>query len=495
MKMELRTTDLKLSKSDGDLVVSGYVNRPGELSAVLGATKKFREKIEVGAFKRALANAPNNIDFLAEHDSNKVLSSQRNSSLELREDAQGLFMSAKISPTSYGRDYFQLITDGLISSMSFGFRALRDSWSRDSSGMAIRTVHELSLFEISAVKNPAYDSSILSARSIDIEETLVPKILETQKTENERGHLTMEMEMEKRNTTNKEFEQYLRGKLDTRSLTTTTEGKALIPENVADSIVLKMEEISPAFRQARRLNSVEGSLSVPIESDSITGGFFGEGEDIIEQNLNFEHVKLAQKRLGAAVSLTQQLANDSGVNIVDYTQNILSRRVAKTAEHAIFSGDGVNEFKGILSEEGVASVDVSGAIEMDNFVDMQTAIHPDFVADSAFYMNRTLYNAVAKIKDQNSHYFLQNSIVNGKLTYTLLGSPVFVTEGLPATTPAVFANMAEAYTILVKKEMTMLNVANDTKNALRGSMLVVLDGYMDGAVTNKQAISKLTVTQ
>ncbi len=253
-----------------------------------------------------------------------------------------------------------------------------------------------------------------------------------------------------------------------------------------------MEEVSPAFAQARKIYSVSGSLKVPREDDGITGGFWGEGESILEEVLNFKEVKLEQKRLGAAMSVSNQLVNDAGVDIVAYSQDLLSRRLSKTAEHAIFVGDGKKEFKGILSETDIAKVDAVGAVAMNHLLDLYTSIHPDFISKSAFYMNRNLFNAVAKIVDENAHPFIQNGVVNGAITYTLFGAPVYVTQALPETTPAVFGDIEEAYTVLVKKEMEIRSVI-DTTNALRGSRLLVADAYMDGAVTNPQAIARLNV--
>lgn len=69
--MELRFQGTKLSANkDDSLTVSGYVNKTGQLSEVLGSTKKFVEKIAKGAFTQAIKNAKE-IDFLAEHDSKK----------------------------------------------------------------------------------------------------------------------------------------------------------------------------------------------------------------------------------------------------------------------------------------------------------------------------------------------------------------------------------------------------------------------------------------
>ncbi|MED0961984.1 phage major capsid protein [Bacillus paramycoides] len=486
--IELRSNEVALTSNSEGLIVSGYVNKPGALSEVLGTAKKFREKITPGAFKRAIENRSKDIDFLAEHDSKQVLASTRNESLTLREDGEGLYMEAQISPTTYGKDYYQLISDGLVRNMSFGFTSLKDSWNQVG-GVMIRTIEELELFEVSAVRNPAYSQSSLAARDINLIEEI--KVPEMEQLKDERGNHTM-MKMEKRSNDIKAFEQYLREGTESRELTTTANGTAVIPENVSGTIVKKMEEVSPAFAQARKIYSVSGSLKVPREADGITGGFWGEGEEILEEMLNFEEVKLEQKRLGAGISLSNQLANDAGVDIVAYSQDLLSRRLSKTAEHAIFVGDGKKEFKGILSETDIATVEAEKVEKMTPLLELYTSIHPDFISKSAFYMNRNLFNAIAKIEDGNGHPYIQNGAVNGVITYTLFGAPVYVTQALPESTPAVFGDIQEAYTILVKKEMSILNVI-DTANALRGSRLLVADAYMDGAVTNPQAIARLNV--
>lgn len=492
MKMEIRSSKTQLSSDGTDLFIKGYVNKTGALSELLGTTQKFKEKVAPGAFKHAIQKRSTDIELLAEHDASKLLASTKNNSLQLREDSEGLYIEAQLTPTTYGHDYYEMVKSGLISSMSFGFRSLRDSWQKVE-GIAIRTVHELELYEVSIVKNPAYMQSSISARNIDVvEDVKIPQeILEYQTNKEERNNMK-EMKMEQRTNENKQFEQFLRGEVEARSLVTTADGGALIPENISGTIVKKMEEVSPAFARARKIESVAGSLKVAKENDGITGGFFGEGESIIEEALAFEEIKLNQKRLGSAISLSNQLAHDSGVDILAYAEDLLSRRIAKTAEQAIFVGDGEKQFTGILEEPDIATVEVPDALNMDNLVELYTSIHPDFIGDAAFYMNRNFFNQLAKMKDQNGHYYLQNAVVNGAITYTLLGNPVFITEALPTSTPVIFANISQGYTLLVKKQMSIQKIV-DSANALRGSQLLVLDAYMDGATTNPQAMAKLVV--
>lgn len=174
MKMELRVNPASITTNeDGTMTVEGYVNKTEKRSNMLGRTQKFVEIIKRGAWQRALDRAKE-IHFLAEHDNSKILASTRNGSLELHEDEEGLYMRATICPTSWGKDYYQLIKDGILQNMSFGFRAIKDSW-RNMGDYFERTVIDLELFEVSVVRDPAYSQSTISARGIDLVEEEVPE--------------------------------------------------------------------------------------------------------------------------------------------------------------------------------------------------------------------------------------------------------------------------------------------------------------------------------
>lgn len=180
MNMELRVQNSSLqANEDGTMTVSGYVNKTEQLSNTLGVTKRFKEKISKGVFTRAIQNAQRDIDFLAEHNSKLILASTRNNSLELREDDEGLYMSATITPTSWGKDYYELISSGILQNMSFGFRTIKDSWKPMEQGIFERTIEDLELIEVSVVRDPAYSQSTISARGIDlVEDVEIPAELE-----------------------------------------------------------------------------------------------------------------------------------------------------------------------------------------------------------------------------------------------------------------------------------------------------------------------------
>lgn len=185
-EIEIRKLDIELipdieSENNG-LNVQGYiaVNSP---SHILGKEngKKWREIIEPGTFKNALAKAKRlkqDIDFLADHDNNKILSSTANNSLFLEEDEVGLYIDAKVSETTWGKDLYVLVRDGIIKGLSFGMKVLREDWTMSSDGLPLRTISEIDLFEISALKVPAYPTTLLESRGLEVSEVEIPNDIE-----------------------------------------------------------------------------------------------------------------------------------------------------------------------------------------------------------------------------------------------------------------------------------------------------------------------------
>lgn len=187
--IEIRRLDIEVAESDPNdlengegLIVQGYiaVNAP---SHILGKEnkKKWREVIEPGTFGNAIAKSKRlkqEIDFLADHDNKKILASTLNNSLFLEEDDVGLYINARISETTWGKDLFVLVRDGIIKGLSFGMKVIRENWTMSADGLPLRTISEIDLFEISALKIPAYPTTLLESRGLEVTEVEIPDDLE-----------------------------------------------------------------------------------------------------------------------------------------------------------------------------------------------------------------------------------------------------------------------------------------------------------------------------
>lgn len=106
--------------------------------------------VESGAFAESIAvgTASSGVLIFGQHEDRKE---PLGKSLELREDAVGLYVKGQISDTTAGRDYRHLIRDGVLDQMSIGYVA--QEYHIDEQG--IRHLTKVDLLEISIVNYPA----------------------------------------------------------------------------------------------------------------------------------------------------------------------------------------------------------------------------------------------------------------------------------------------------------------------------------------------------
>ena len=308
------------------------------------------------------------------------------------------------------------------------------------------------------------------------------------------------------------MEQFLRGQYgeERRALTdaNTAEGVGgeggtagqqgvTIPENVYGEIIELLGENAPVFEMARKFPSVTGNLKVAREDGQDDEGFIGETLDATKLKPVLKAVTLKQKRVAAALQLTNQLVNDSAVDIVEYATRRLSRSAAKAIERGILIGhksgeDADDTFRPIIGDANVLSHTVATVNELtvEEILDIYGTLNPAYLDGAAWIVSRAVFNKMLKLKDGDGSYLVFRTIVEGRPGYTLLGCPVYVSDVLKdnATSQVVFGNITEGYGMLIKKDMNLVAVTADTTQALAGGRLYVLDAYMDGAVVNPKAI-------
>ena len=161
-KRETRNFDADFEireKGDGMTFV-GYAAKFNSRSENLGG---FVETIQPGAFRKSLRSR-NDVKLLVNHDAGRVLASSRAGTLRLKEDSVGLRVEADLPNTTDGRDMAELLRRGDLSSMSFGFSVIKDSWSSDGTERSLESVR---LFETSIVAFPAYQATEASVRAYD----------------------------------------------------------------------------------------------------------------------------------------------------------------------------------------------------------------------------------------------------------------------------------------------------------------------------------------
>lgn len=164
-KKEIRTFaahELRVAPAaaDGTRTLSGTAIVFNQRSRDMG----FREIISPKAVVKTLRSG-NNVLLLSNHDVAQPLGSTQSRTLQLSTDANGVNFSCRVDPRiSYVNDMVLSVERGVTGGCSFGFRALKDSWSEDN-GVAIRMVEELELFELTLTAAPCYEQTTTSVRS------------------------------------------------------------------------------------------------------------------------------------------------------------------------------------------------------------------------------------------------------------------------------------------------------------------------------------------
>ena len=138
MKHETKRLSFKMDEYDEEEgIFSGY-------AAVFENIDSGGDIIEPGAFAKALAGGWERVKILALHNDCWLPIGKP---IELREDEKGLFLKAKISDTSMGKDIKTLLKDGVLNELSIGYEPV--VFEYDETG--IRHLKEVTLWEVSVV--------------------------------------------------------------------------------------------------------------------------------------------------------------------------------------------------------------------------------------------------------------------------------------------------------------------------------------------------------
>lgn len=299
----------------------------------------------------------------------------------------------------------------------------------------------------------------------------------------------MDKNMEQR----KALEGFIRTK-ECRDLNTSNAG-AVIPNSISEEIVEKLDETAPLFGRVRKLTPQSGKIEILKEKEIGQAGFFGEGEDLDISDFEFEKVKLEQRRAGTVIKMSQKLVNDSGIDIVDYANNLLVRRLAKTLDKAMILGTvEKEEFEGLVNAPVECEVaPLGGEVGIDDYMNCLNAMHPTLQDKAIWVVSRTEFNKLSLLKDAIGNYYLTRDIIDGKPQYRLFGCEVCVSDDMAEVegVQAFLVNVQEAFGGIIKKDMELKHINADTQNALRGSVTMLLDIYADVKIKNEQAIRVL----
>lgn len=273
---------------------------------------------------------------------------------------------------------------------------------------------------------------------------------------------------------------------------TPANGGVTIPKQVATDVIAKLGEQAPVFGLSRQLPSTTGVLTVPRQGSLEASSFTGELENLSQLKPQFETVDLTQKRVGAFIQLSDQILNDSAVDLVSYSVDYLAQSLGRALEKNILVGlpKGFSPVIGHIAPENEVTFANVAAPTVTEIIDLTNALNPEYLAGAVFVVSRNVYNAMSKMADGDGQllFFRNQTAFAGHPTFA--GFPVYVSDSLTgAASEVVFGNFGRGYDVMVKEGIALKTVADDTTQVLAGGKLLAITGYMDGAVVDPYAFA------
>jgi len=159
---QLRTvgTNFATREDGGNLSIEGYF---AVFDSIYEIAPGMSESIAPGAFSKTLSG---DIRALINHDTTLVLGRTKANTLQLREDAHGLWGSITINPKDGDAlNLYERVKRGDVDQCSFGFDILNEETDFRDDGSVHWTIKEVELYEVSPCTFPAYEETNISARA------------------------------------------------------------------------------------------------------------------------------------------------------------------------------------------------------------------------------------------------------------------------------------------------------------------------------------------
>lgn len=284
------------------------------------------------------------------------------------------------------------------------------------------------------------------------------------------------------------------------------EGGYTVPTQTETTIDRVLGTVS-AMRQIARVISISAAVYKKLVGQGgATSGWVGEKEARPQTNSpTLAALEFPAMELYAMPAATQNLLDDSSVDIAQWLADEVSIEFAEEEGAAFVSGNGVNKPRGLLSYDTVAEASWSwgklgfvgtGASDFaaedpgDALIDLTMALKQGYRQNARWLMNRTVQGKVRKFKDDQDNYLWQPGIQAGQPA-TLLGYPITDDDNMSDVGsnayPVAFGDFNRGYLIVDRQGIRVLRDPFTAKPYV----LFYTTKRVGGGVQNFQAIKLL----
>ncbi len=228
-----------------------------------------------------------------------------------------------------------------------------------------------------------------------------------------------------------------------KEMTTDSTGSPYAGYTVDSELSAEIRHLITEYGVARR-----EMTSIPLTKNSykannlatdVTVYWVDEGAVIGSTQAVLGQEELTLKKLGAIVTLTSELLEDTEIDFVSFLASRVAEGFAKAEDMAFFNGDGTSTyggFTGLLNATDINEVTLLGttfaSVTADDLLDMIDKTPSGALANAKFYYHRTIKSIIRKLKSQDLQYIYQAPSATGPAT--VWGYPEVLVEAMPSKT-------------------------------------------------------------
>ena len=251
------------------------------------------------------------------------------------------------------------------------------------------------------------------------------------------------------------------------------DGGYLVPPDFVPVLIRLIESYGIGRQNVTVLPMNTNEKTFPSLSSGINVYWIDEGGAITEVKPQFGQVKMTTKKLACLIPATSEVLEDSSIALANLFATLVAESMAEEEDRVIFTGDTGNNdpFMGVINEVGVNVVTLADAstlytdLTSDKVLDMQNAVKRSAQKGAKYWIHRTVFDVIRKLKDKNENYIWAPPTTGGP--GTIWGFPFELVEAMPSVTGTgasdqagtpflIFGNLKHVY-LGDRKKLTAAN--------------------------------------
>lgn len=286
--------------------------------------------------------------------------------------------------------------------------------------------------------------------------------------------------------------EYLRGlaRGEVRAMSTggVGAGKEIVPEELFGNIINQMTRTSVGLRVASVFSTISNKISLPKAGDA-TAAFYAEAAEGSLTDIATSAVDVTLFGLRSLTAVSNDLIEDSIVDVAALFTRSVSNGFASKIDYAWLQGDATAGIDGLVGEVTVGNtIEVADAASTTatELADMVGKVDP-LAVNTSWVVSPVGFSALLA-----AHAGTGSVMLSDAMAPTVYGRPVYVTNGLPAGTLALYGDFSMATAVAVKASGLRIEALREVR-AVNDQTLFVAKQRAGIANHAPEFVSKLVV--